>query len=69
MFQEETYESDNSKDVVKFSDMGIKTSKRNYRKHDVGDRVSPEREPPVFDKLPGYCKLLTVPTNIHRKAK
>ena len=69
VFQEETYESDNSKDVVKFSDMGIKTSKRNYRGHDVGDRVSPEREPPVFDKLPGYCKLLTVPTKYPQKGE
>ena len=69
VYLEETCDGDNSKEVVKFSDTGVKTSKRNYRRHDADDPVSPEREPPVFDKLPNYCKLLTVPTKYPQKGE
>ena len=69
VYQEETCENDNDKEVVIFSETGVKKSKRNYRRHDVGDGVSPEREPPVFDKLPSYCKLLTVPTKYPQKGE
>ena len=69
LYQEETCENDNGKEAVKFSDTAVKKSNRNYRRNDVGGRDSPEREPLVFDKLPSYCKLLTVPTKYPQKGE
>ena len=47
----------------------VKKSGRNYRKRDANERTSPEQEPTVFDKLPNYCRLLTIPNKYPQKGE
>ncbi len=59
--------ADQARSSAKENQEKPKTSNRNYRKRN--ERASPEREPAVFDKLPSYCKSLTVPNKYPQKSE